>query len=88
MALYLKPHTPEWFKALAAFDPVKAAVTKIVVETLGRDDVCSICGEAPARDYHLERLASQKNAVATIRLCGDCYKVKKRVHRERVLPFG
>jgi hypothetical protein len=88
MAFYFKPHTPEWFNALDAFDPVKAAVTKMVIATLGRDDVCSICGADPARDYQLEGRSMQRNAVATIRLCNDCYKVKSRVHREKVIPFG
>jgi hypothetical protein len=88
MPFYFKPHTPEWFEALEAFDPIKATVTKIVVETLGNLNVCSVCGDDPAQDYELLDKFMQKNAVATIRLCDDCLKIKMQVHREELSHFG
>jgi hypothetical protein len=85
---YFKPHTPEWFAAMEAFDPIKATVTKIIVTSQGSLNVCSICGEAPSQDYELIDKHMQKNAVATIRLCDDCLKIKIRVHREKLSRFG
>lgn len=88
MPFYYEPHTPEWFEALEAFDPIKATVTKIVIESLGSVNVCSVCGESPAQDYEMVDRYMQKNAVATIRLCEDCVKVKMNVHREKLSHFG
>ncbi len=88
MPYYFKPHTPEWFEALEAVDPIKATVTKIVVQSLGRLNVCSVCGEDPAQDYEMIDKHMQKNAVATIRLCDDCLKIKLKVHREKLSRFG
>ena len=87
MPYYYKPHTPEWFAALEAFDPIKAAVTRIVVASQGAN-VCSVCGEGPSQDYELIDKQMQKNAVATIRLCDDCLKIKRHVHREKLSRFG
>jgi hypothetical protein len=42
-----QPHSPEWFLAMDNRDPVKAAVTRFVIDQEGRDDVCSICSVAP-----------------------------------------
>jgi hypothetical protein len=82
MAIYLKPHTPDWFRALSAFDEVQAAATQRIIESAGRDDVCSICGDHPAADYKLigEKLSSK--AVATIRLCDDCRVIRAEMYEE------
>ena len=87
MPFYFEPHTVEWFEALEAFDPSKAAITRMVVERLGSLDVCSICGDDPARDYQLIDRFMQRNAVATIRLCDDCLRIKRKVHKERFIPY-
>lgn len=52
-AVLLTPHTAEWFAALAAWDPQQAAHTRSILQQSGSDAVCSICGDAPVRDYRL-----------------------------------
>ena len=88
MPYYYVPHSPEWFRAMESFDPIKAAITRMAIEAAGSLDVCSICGDSPARDYKLVDKYMQKNAVATIRLCDDCLRIKKKVHMEVFVPFN
>ena len=87
MPFYFKPHTPEWFRAMEAFDPVKAEITKDVIATFGRMDVCSVCGEDPADDYQIIDSFMQSNAVATIRLCDDCLRFRVVIHQETFIPY-
>ena len=47
----LRPHTEEWFAALEVWNPKQAAMTRMVIASAGAPDVCSICGDDPARDY-------------------------------------
>lgn len=67
----LLPHSPEWFATMRLWDPVKAAQTKFVVEDAGRDGVCSICGDDPARDYRLEKSFRPAGGADTLRLCDE-----------------
>ncbi|MEA2895264.1 MAG: hypothetical protein QOJ84_879 [Bradyrhizobium sp.] len=73
----LTPHSPEWFAALHRWDPVQAAQTKFVVDHEGRTDVCSICGDDPAKDYRLEKPFRAAGGVDTLRLCDDCVVIRK-----------
>ncbi|EEF63329.1 hypothetical protein [Pedosphaera parvula] len=84
MPLYPKPHTKEWFAALARFNPQQAAHTKAVIEAAGSTEVCSVCGETPTRDYQVVGQELEKDAVATTRLCGDCFDIRG----EGLLPFA
>lgn len=86
MAHYLKPHSPEWFAALEAFDQVQAAHTRKILRVAGRDDVCSIRGDDPASDYKLVSPKPHKDGVGTIRLCEDCVVIKK-MNGETFQPF-
>ena len=72
MAVYLTPHTGQWFEALQQFNPDQALHTALVIERAGRSDVCSICANTPTRDYMLPEEGLPPEAVATIRLCPDC----------------
>ncbi|HXP23761.1 MAG TPA: hypothetical protein VN807_06450 [Candidatus Sulfotelmatobacter sp.] len=87
MALYLKPHSPEWFAALEAFEPAQALATRRILEFAGQADVCSVCGDDPARDYKLVGASFPENAVATIRLCDDCLNIRTGTMSERYEPF-
>ena len=42
MALYYKPHTEEWFQALAAVNADQAIQTRMIVATAGRVDVWGV----------------------------------------------
>jgi CheY-like chemotaxis protein len=66
----LRPHTPEWFDRLRAKDPDRAKHVEELIELAGSSDVCSYCGDDPARDY----LWTDKPG-ESIRLCRDCYKM-------------
>jgi len=76
MAHYLKPHSPEWFAALEAFDPFQAVHTQGIIQMAKRSDVCSVCGDHPAFDYKLVHPTPAEDAVATIRLCDDCRTIR------------
>jgi len=87
MPFYFTPHTPEWFRALESVDPVKAEITKDVIATTGRMDVCSICGDAPADDYQIIDRYMPSNAVATLRLCDDCLRFKVTIDNATFIPY-
>lgn len=73
----LRPHTPEWFAALDLWNPPQAAMTRIAIKSAGSPDVCSICGDDPARDYRLEERHRAAGGVDTMRLCDDCLKIRR-----------
>jgi hypothetical protein len=73
----LRPHSPEWFVSMDGWDPVKAAVTRFVIEQEGRDDVCSVCGDDPAVDYRLEKAFRPPGGPDTLRLCDDCLEIRR-----------
>lgn len=74
---HLTPHTPEWLAALEQWDPPKAMMTRKFIELTGRTDVCSACGDDPASDYQLEEAHRPAGGVDTLRLCGDCVRVRR-----------
>ena len=86
MALYLEPHSPEWFSALNAFNRQPADHTQQILKLAGRTDVCSICGDHPASDFTLVE-AMPPDAVATMRLCRDCHRARRTIYSEAFEPF-
>jgi hypothetical protein len=87
MPFYFTPHTPEWFRAMQDFDPVKAEIAKDAIASSGRAEVCSICGDLPADDYQIIDRYMPSNAVATIRLCDDCLRFKVTVDNATFIPY-
>jgi hypothetical protein len=81
-AVLLPPHTEEWFAALATWNPKQAAQTRFVVQQAGSDTVCSICGDDPTRDYRLVGSGVPDNAICTLRLCNDCWRIRGEMHGE------
>jgi hypothetical protein len=77
MPVYHTPHTEAWFSALEACKPRHAAHTKLIVEIAGKDEVCSVCGDEPAADYKLDAQDLDATAVASIRLCETCRKIRE-----------
>lgn len=73
MDKFIRPHTPEWFAALGATDPARAQAVQELIDLAGSIDVCSYCGDDPARDYYW---TDQDNR--TIRLCRDCFKLGRQ----------
>lgn len=70
MTRLLRPHTSEWFERLCAQDPARARHIRELIDLAGSSDVCSYCGDDPARDYMWTDREGQ-----TIRLCRDCFKM-------------
>ena len=73
----LVPHSDAWFSALAAWSPAQATMTRAVVAAAGRADVCSICGDRPARDHRLAEDQRPAGGVDTLRLCDDCVGIRR-----------
>jgi hypothetical protein len=76
MPAYPKPHSIEWFRDLAKSDPRQAAHTRQIIERAGREDVCSVCGDDPSKDYKIVKPQPHADAVATLRLCNDCLDIR------------
>ncbi|MBB4188755.1 hypothetical protein GGE07_005434 [Sinorhizobium terangae] len=73
----LVPHTPEWFASLEQWDPPQAMMTRVVIDAVGRSDVCSGCGDDPASDYVLEESQRPLGGPSTLRLCSDCLGIRR-----------
>ena len=83
----LKPHSPEWFTALKRFDSRQAEQTAQMIKMAGSAEVCSVCGDDPARDYEIVKPAPVDGSVATIRLCSDCVEIRSD-GGEGFVPFA
>lgn len=86
--VYPTPNSPEWLAALDAFNPVQAGFTRQILKSADRNDVCSICGDDPAQDFKLVDEELPINAVASIRLCEDCRRVRREMHGEKYEPLN
>jgi hypothetical protein len=82
MTEHLRPHTSAWFEQLMLRDTQQAIHTGQIIAAAGREDVCSICGDTPARDYQLASDAS-----VTIRLCTDCREIRSTNYGEEFQPM-
>ena len=87
MPNYLKPHSEEWFEALEKQNPMQFAQTKKVISLAGSTEVCSICGDDPAKDYKLESKQASSGMVVTLKLCEDCLNIRKNMQGENFVPF-
>ena len=85
MTEYFKPHSSEWFVALAKINPQQAAHTKQMVELAGTPEACSICGDIPAYDYGVVDAKFDRTMIATIRLCDDCLSIRQETQGEKYL---
>lgn len=84
---HLMPHTPEWFVALKASNPSQAITTKQILAAAGESDVCSICGDKPAKDYKVANAQFSPTIGATIRLCDDCRRIRTKTQGESFSPL-
>ncbi len=88
MANHLKPHTKEWFDALEKQNPRQAEQTRKVISQNGKSEVCSVCGDEPAKDYRFESEQVTSEMVATIKLCDDCREIRKSMTGRDFVPFN
>ena len=83
-----EPHSKEWFDALRAFNPQQAEQTERMLRLAGSNDVCSVCGDKPSQAYRIVAPPPVDKAVATIRLCKDCHRLRSTMHHERYKPLA
>jgi hypothetical protein len=69
----LIPNSTEWLSALEKINPQQAAMTRAVLAQSGSEEVCSICGDTPARDYDLPGVPLRG------RFCDDCKKIQSAI---------
>ena len=84
---YFTPHTPEWFKALEALNPMQAEMIKTIIELAGKSEVCCVCGDYPAADYKVVGVTFGPSTEATIRLCNDCRDIRRETQGESYEPL-
>jgi hypothetical protein len=84
----LRPHTSEWFDALGVWNPAQAEHTRMIIQLAGDANVCSICGDDPANDYRLEEGYRPPAGVDTLRLCGDCLRIRRASGEQFALLDG
>jgi hypothetical protein len=80
---YLIPHSPERFAAVESWNPAQAAMTKQIIGMSGRNEVCSVCGDAPATDYKVINIQFSPSVGASIRLCDDCKQIRAATQNEK-----
>jgi hypothetical protein len=80
MTAHLKAHSPEWFKALEKINPMQADQTRQILSLVGRDDVCSVCGDDPAPEYE-----TVGENVPRLRLCEDCRHLRVSMYGQKFL---
>jgi hypothetical protein len=81
------PHTPEWFHALRACNPDGARATKRILTATHKSEVCSVCGDKPAKDYKVVGLQFSPTIGATVRLCDDCRRIGTKTQGESFAPL-
>lgn len=72
------PHTPAWYAQMLRVHPPAAFVAQAQTERTGRVDGCSVCGDTPAPIYDAVDAPHH-----SIRLCGDCLRIREAFHDER-----
>lgn len=88
----LTPNSAEWLAELERTDPGQAAHTRAIVAAAGSEEVCQVCGDAPARDFTLAARGFGRDSAATARGCRALVNVggKPRKYRcwrpEIVIP--
>jgi hypothetical protein len=73
----LVPHTEDWFAVLFKQNRHQAQMTRRFIELGGSADVCTFCGDMPARDYKYTGQGVQVGTVLTCKLCDDCLAIRK-----------
>lgn len=88
---YLKPHSPQWFKALKQQNPQFAMMAEqMVVEVAQTKECCTFCGDT-AEDSELQDYIMLPNAenpkAFTFKMCPDCVKIRGKQYGEKFRPL-
>lgn len=75
---FLPPHSEEWFASLELWNPIQAKIARIAIEHAQNLNVCSICADDEiVHDYYVDPLYQTYGGPNTIRLCNDCFIIRK-----------
>lgn len=88
MTKFVTPHTDEWFAALERMNPRQAVQTRQIIQLAGSREVCSVCGDLPANDYHITNAPVKDKAFATIRLCETCLSIRQSMYGEKFVKLS
>jgi hypothetical protein len=75
--ILLIPHSEAWFAALLKINSQQAGHTRLLVQTAGKPDICSICGDEGGQDFSVVGASLGPDMDFTIRLCNDCLEIRK-----------
>lgn len=78
----LNPHTKEWFAVLEKENPEQAVRVRRAIQIAGSAEVCTFCGDSPARDHRFTGDDVQPCTVITCKLCEDCGPIRKAMYGE------
>lgn len=70
------PHSELWFSIVDQVEPRLGAIARANIRRLGTDEGCSPCGD-PADDYLLVNGVQAMPGVPSLRLCGDCVRIRR-----------
>ena len=82
----IEPHSPYWHSMVDRVEPNLAARSRHAVDAEGHSDVCSSCGDQPAKDYRVLNGAQAMPGVPSLRLCEDCHQIRQEMNTD-LLPF-
>ncbi len=83
----LTPHTEEWFAVLSRQNPQQAQMSRMFIELGGSREICTFCGESPARDHRCIADSVQPDTVLTCKLCNGCRGIRKTMFDEEYSPL-
>jgi len=82
----IEPHSSHWYSIVDCVEPALAALSRQVVDSEGRLDVCSSCGDQPAVAYRLMNGAETMPGVPSLNLCEDCIQIRSAMGN-KLAPF-
>lgn len=74
----VEPHSDMWFSIVDRVEPMLGMLARNAIEQENSKEVCSSCGDEPARDYRIINSAEAMPGVPALRLCDDCYGIRLR----------
>lgn len=73
----VEPHSESWFAIVDRVEPMLGLMARASIEATGSLEVCSSCGDTPAKDLRIVNEADAMPGVPSLRLCGDCAGIRR-----------
>jgi hypothetical protein len=58
-----------------------------MITSVGRDDICTTCGDEVSAEYRIAGEEAAQSPVSTLRLRGDCVKIRSDLYGERFVAL-